>query len=61
MSPPQTDRERLSHRLYAAMVLPLKENLERLRGMRDQDGAPLRVVTLPMPPSPKCRPLCRRG
>jgi len=28
MSPPQTDRERLSHRLYAAMVLPLKENLE---------------------------------
>jgi agmatine deiminase len=29
---------------------PLKENLERLRGMRDQDGRPLRVVTLPMPP-----------
>ena len=28
ISPPQTDRERLSHRLYAAMVLPLKENAE---------------------------------
>lgn len=28
---------------------PLRENLARLRGMRDQDGAPLRVVTLPMP------------
>ena len=28
---------------------PLRENLERLRGMRDQDGRPLRVVTLPMP------------
>jgi agmatine deiminase len=28
---------------------PLQENLERLRGMRDQDGRPLRVVTLPMP------------
>ena len=28
---------------------PLRENLERLRGMRDQDGHPLRVVTLPMP------------
>ena len=28
---------------------PLRENLERLRGMRDQDGRPLRVETLPMP------------
>ncbi len=28
---------------------PLQENLERLRGMTDQDGHPLRVVTLPMP------------
>jgi agmatine deiminase len=28
---------------------PLQENLERLRGMIDQDGQPLRVVTLPMP------------
>ena len=28
---------------------PLQDNLERLRGMTDQDGRPLRVVTLPMP------------
>lgn len=28
---------------------PLKENLERLRGMKDQDGRSLRVVELPMP------------
>ncbi len=28
---------------------PLRENLERLRQMRDQDGRPLRVETLPMP------------
>ena len=28
---------------------PLQENLERLRAMRDQDGTPLRVVTLPIP------------
>ncbi|HEU4700232.1 MAG TPA: agmatine deiminase family protein [Gemmatimonadales bacterium] len=28
---------------------PLQENLERLRGMTDQDGTPLRIVTLPMP------------
>ena len=28
---------------------PLKENLERLGTMRDQDGHPLRVVALPMP------------
>ncbi|HYA95624.1 MAG TPA: agmatine deiminase family protein [Terriglobales bacterium] len=28
---------------------PLRENLERLRAARDQDGAPLRVVELPMP------------
>ena len=28
---------------------PLKENLERLRTMKDQDGRLLRVVTLPMP------------
>ena len=30
---------------------PLKENLDRLRGMRDQDGNPFRIVTLPMPPA----------
>ncbi len=35
---------------------PLQENLERLRTMRDQDGTPLRVVTLPMP-----RPLYHEG
>ncbi|HET6577657.1 MAG TPA: agmatine deiminase family protein [Gemmatimonadales bacterium] len=35
---------------------PLQENLERLRGMADQDGRPLRVVTLPMP-----RPLYQDG
>ncbi|HXE58688.1 MAG TPA: agmatine deiminase family protein [Gemmatimonadales bacterium] len=28
---------------------PLRGNLARLREMRDQDGEPLRVVTLPMP------------
>jgi agmatine deiminase len=28
---------------------PLQDNLERLRGMRDQDGRPLRIETLPMP------------
>lgn len=28
---------------------PLRENLARLRAMRDQDGRPLRVVELPMP------------
>jgi len=28
---------------------PLQENLERLGGMCDQDGRPLRVVPLPMP------------
>ena len=28
---------------------PLQENLERLKHMTDQDGRPLRVVTLPMP------------
>lgn len=28
---------------------PLRENLALLRGMRAQDGRPLRVVTLPMP------------
>jgi agmatine deiminase len=30
---------------------PLRENLERLRGMTDQDGRPFNVVTLPMPPA----------
>jgi agmatine deiminase len=35
---------------------PLQENLERLRGMTDQSGRPLRVVTLPMP-----RALYREG
>jgi agmatine deiminase len=28
---------------------PLQENVQRLRSARDQDGAPLRVVELPMP------------
>jgi agmatine deiminase len=28
---------------------PLRENLSRLREMRDQDGEPFRIVTLPMP------------
>jgi len=35
---------------------PLRANLERLRRMTDQDGGPLRVVALPMPP-----PLFRDG
>jgi agmatine deiminase len=35
---------------------PLQANLERLYTMTDQDGAPLRVVTLPMP-----RPLYHDG
>ncbi len=35
---------------------PLQENLERLRGMTDQGGQPLRVVPLPMP-----RPLYHDG
>jgi agmatine deiminase len=35
---------------------PLQENLDRLRGMRDQDGTPLQVETLPMP-----RPLHHEG
>jgi agmatine deiminase len=35
---------------------PLQRNLERLRGMTDQDDRPLRVATLPMP-----RPLYRAG
>jgi agmatine deiminase len=34
----------------------LQDNLERLRGMTDQDGRPLRVVTMPMP-----RPLYQEG
>jgi agmatine deiminase len=33
-----------------ADAAPLAENLRRLRGMRDQDGKPLAVVPLPMPP-----------
>ncbi len=28
----------------------LEENLRRLRGLRDQDGKPLSIATLPMPP-----------
>jgi agmatine deiminase len=28
---------------------PLQENLKRLQSMRDQDGQPLKIVTLPMP------------
>jgi agmatine deiminase len=30
---------------------PLTENLERLKGMRDQDGHPFRILELPMPPA----------
>jgi agmatine deiminase len=30
---------------------PLRDNLERLRGMRDQDGRPFRILELPMPPA----------
>lgn len=30
--------------------LPLKENLERLRGMKLHDGTPLKVIEIPMPP-----------
>jgi agmatine deiminase len=33
-----------------ADAAPLAENLRRLRSMRDQDGKPLGVVPLPMPP-----------
>ena len=35
---------------------PLQENLERLQTMTDQDGAPLEIITLPMP-----RPLYQDG
>jgi agmatine deiminase len=34
-----------------ANYAPLRDNLDRLRAMRDQDGQPFRVVTLPMPPA----------
>ena len=30
--------------------IPLKKNLERLQGMKLQDGTPLRVIEMPMPP-----------
>jgi agmatine deiminase len=30
---------------------PLRDNLARLRGMTDQEGSPLRIVELPMPPA----------
>jgi agmatine deiminase len=33
---------------------PLAENLERLTGMTDQQGRPLEIVTLPMPPRVTC-------
>ncbi len=39
-----------------ANFAPLRDNLERLRGMTDQDGQSLRVVTLPMP-----RPMYQDG
>jgi agmatine deiminase len=39
-----------------ANYVPLRENLDRLRGMRDQQGRALEVVTLPMP-----HPLYFRG
>jgi agmatine deiminase len=29
----------------------LRDNLERLRAMRDQDGRPFKIETLPMPPA----------
>jgi agmatine deiminase len=32
-----------------ANFAPLQENLARLRRMKDQDGRPLRIETLPMP------------
>jgi len=35
---------------------PLQDNLERLNRMTDQDGRPLRVITLPMP-----RPIYHEG
>jgi agmatine deiminase len=28
---------------------PLRDNLERLKSMKDQDGRPFRIITLPMP------------
>ncbi|MCW5968793.1 MAG: agmatine deiminase family protein [Blastocatellales bacterium] len=28
---------------------PLRDNLERLQSMKDQDGEPLRIITVPMP------------
>jgi agmatine deiminase len=34
-----------------ANFVPLAENLRRLRSMRDQDGTPLTVVPLPLPPA----------
>ena len=30
---------------------PLPDNLKRLRAMRDQDGTPFKIETLPMPPA----------
>jgi agmatine deiminase len=33
-----------------ANYAPLRENMDRLRRMTDQDGRPLRVIPLPMPP-----------
>jgi agmatine deiminase len=40
-----------------ANFAPLAENLRRLRSMRDQDGKPLTVVPLPMPPALEIRGL----
>jgi agmatine deiminase len=34
-----------------ANYAPLRDNLARLRGMTDQDGRPLRILELPMPPA----------
>src|ERR1041384_7179690 len=34
-----------------ANYAPLRDNLARLRAMTDQDGRPLRIVELPMPPA----------
>jgi len=39
----------VEHDQGEANCAPLKENLKLLRAMKDQDGKPLRVETLPMP------------
>jgi agmatine deiminase len=46
---PRTVVTVIEDHLYDANFDPLQENLTRLRGMTDQDGNPLEIVTLPMP------------